>query len=114
MPYFHVVYTLPAPIADIAYQNKPVIYGLLPAVPERGWHITPASEKPAPDRKLLLSLQQSLRPRQPTEKPTMETCKAESAQTKAAILIKRPRDCRSVIYSQDHNGRIGLLWVSGR
>src|SRR5499426_3933926 len=28
-PYFHVVYTLPAPIADIAYQNKAVIYGLL-------------------------------------------------------------------------------------
>ena len=27
--YFHVVYTLPAPIADIAYQNKRVIYGLL-------------------------------------------------------------------------------------
>ena len=29
MPYFHVVYTLPAPIADIAYQNKAVIYDLL-------------------------------------------------------------------------------------
>jgi Putative transposase/Transposase zinc-binding domain len=29
VPYFHVVYTLPAPIADIAYQNKRVIYGLL-------------------------------------------------------------------------------------
>ena len=27
--YFHVVYTLPAPIADIAYQNKSVIYDLL-------------------------------------------------------------------------------------
>jgi hypothetical protein len=27
--YFHVVFTLPAPIADIAYQNKAVIYGLL-------------------------------------------------------------------------------------
>jgi Transposase zinc-binding domain len=25
-PYFHVVYTLPGPIADIAYQNKAVIY----------------------------------------------------------------------------------------
>ena len=24
-PYFHVVYTLPGPIADIAYQNKAVI-----------------------------------------------------------------------------------------
>jgi hypothetical protein len=29
VPYFHVVYTLPAPIADIAYQNKQVIYDLL-------------------------------------------------------------------------------------
>ena len=29
MPYFHVVYTLPAQIADIAYQNKAVIYDLL-------------------------------------------------------------------------------------
>ena len=29
VPYVHVVYTLPAPIADIAYQNKRVIYGLL-------------------------------------------------------------------------------------
>ena len=29
MPYFHVVFTLPAPIADIAYQNKAVIYDLL-------------------------------------------------------------------------------------
>jgi hypothetical protein len=27
--YFHVVFTLPAPIADIAYQNKPIIYDLL-------------------------------------------------------------------------------------
>ena len=27
--YFHVVYTLPAPIADIAYQNKAAIYDLL-------------------------------------------------------------------------------------
>ena len=29
VPYFHVVYTLPAPIADIAYQNKAVTYDLL-------------------------------------------------------------------------------------
>ena len=27
--YYHVVFTLPAPIADIAYQNKAVVYGLL-------------------------------------------------------------------------------------
>jgi hypothetical protein len=29
VPYFHVVFTLPARIAGIAYQNKAVIYGLL-------------------------------------------------------------------------------------
>jgi hypothetical protein len=29
VPYFHLVFTLPAQIADIAYQNKRVIYGLL-------------------------------------------------------------------------------------
>ena len=29
MPYFHVVFSLPAQIADIAYQNKAVIYNLL-------------------------------------------------------------------------------------
>jgi len=27
--YYHVVFTLPAAIADIAYQNKALIYGLL-------------------------------------------------------------------------------------
>jgi hypothetical protein len=27
--YYHVVFTLPAPIADIAYQNKALLYGLL-------------------------------------------------------------------------------------
>ncbi len=27
--YFHLVFTLPAPIADIAYQNKSVIYNIL-------------------------------------------------------------------------------------
>ena len=27
--YYHVVFTLPAPLADIAYQNKAVIYGIL-------------------------------------------------------------------------------------
>ena len=29
LPYYHVVFTLPGPIADIAYQNKTVIYDLL-------------------------------------------------------------------------------------
>ena len=28
-PYFHVVFTLPGPVADIAYQNKSVIYDIL-------------------------------------------------------------------------------------
>jgi hypothetical protein len=27
--YYHVVFTLPAPIAEIAYQNKSALYGLL-------------------------------------------------------------------------------------
>jgi hypothetical protein len=29
LPYFHVVFTLPGPVADIAYQNKSVVYDLL-------------------------------------------------------------------------------------
>jgi len=29
VPYHHVVFTMPAPIADIAYYNKAVIYGIL-------------------------------------------------------------------------------------
>jgi putative transposase/transposase-like zinc-binding protein len=29
VPYFHIVFTLPGPIADIAYQNKAMIYDLL-------------------------------------------------------------------------------------
>lgn len=29
MPYYHVVFTLPARIADIAYQNRAIIYDLL-------------------------------------------------------------------------------------
>jgi GNAT superfamily N-acetyltransferase len=29
VPYYHLVFTLPAAIADIAYQNKAVIYGIL-------------------------------------------------------------------------------------
>ena len=29
MPYFHVVFSLPAKIADIAYQNKAAIYDIL-------------------------------------------------------------------------------------
>ena len=29
MPYFHVLFSLPKRIADIAYHNKAVIYGIL-------------------------------------------------------------------------------------
>jgi len=29
VPYYHVVFTLPAAIADIAYQNKAIVYDLL-------------------------------------------------------------------------------------
>ena len=29
MPYFHVVFTVPAPIADIAFHNKAIVYGIL-------------------------------------------------------------------------------------
>jgi len=29
VPYHHVMFTMPAPIADIAYYNKAVIYGIL-------------------------------------------------------------------------------------
>ncbi len=29
MPYFHIVFTLPAAIAGIAYQNKAVVYDIL-------------------------------------------------------------------------------------
>src|SRR6202047_4090167 len=29
VPYYHVVFTLPAAIADIAYQNKAVVYDIL-------------------------------------------------------------------------------------
>jgi hypothetical protein len=29
LPYFHVVFTLPAPIAAIAFQNKAVVYAIL-------------------------------------------------------------------------------------
>ena len=29
VPYFHVVFSLPAQVADIAYQNKAVIYDIL-------------------------------------------------------------------------------------
>src|SRR5208337_4642207 len=29
VPYFHVVFTVPAPVAEIAFHNKEVVYGIL-------------------------------------------------------------------------------------
>jgi len=29
VPYYHMVFTVPAPVADLAYQNKDVIYDIL-------------------------------------------------------------------------------------
>ena len=45
--YFHLVFTLPAPVADIARQNKAVIYDLLfKAAAETSASRTPASSGP--------------------------------------------------------------------
>ena len=45
--YYHVVFTLPAPIADIAYTNKAVIYGLLFEVAADPKHLVHASARPS-------------------------------------------------------------------
>ncbi len=37
VPYYHVVFTLPAPIADIAYQNKAEIYAILFTATNLSW-----------------------------------------------------------------------------
>jgi len=29
VPYFHVVFTLPAPVSEIAFQNKAAVYAIL-------------------------------------------------------------------------------------
>src|SRR5271167_2034862 len=34
VPYFHVVFTVPAPVADIAFHNKAVVYAILFSAPE--------------------------------------------------------------------------------
>src|SRR3979490_2839857 len=48
VPYFHVVFTLPARIAAIAYQNKPVVYDLLFKASSHTMRtIAPASKHPA-------------------------------------------------------------------
>jgi len=39
VPYFHVVYTLPSELRDIAYQNKRTVYDLL---------MKAAAERPSP------------------------------------------------------------------
>src|SRR6266496_910785 len=38
VPYFHVVFTLPAPISEVAFQNKSVVYAIL--FPTAGPHLT--------------------------------------------------------------------------
>ena len=35
VPYFHIVFTLPGPIGDIAYHNKALVYDLLLKPPPR-------------------------------------------------------------------------------
>src|SRR5437879_13600182 len=46
VPYFHVVFTLPARIAAIAYQNKAVIYDLLFKTSSQTLRHIPADPKP--------------------------------------------------------------------
>ena len=50
MPYFHVVYTLPSELRDIAHQNKRVVYDLLmKAAAETTLAIArPAGPRPGP------------------------------------------------------------------
>src|SRR5438045_9744223 len=46
VPYFHVVFTLPGPIVDIAYHNQAVIYDLLlQAAPHPTHPIAPYSQR---------------------------------------------------------------------
>ena len=35
VPYYHMVFTLPAPVADIAYQNKVAIYDISSTMSKR-------------------------------------------------------------------------------
>ena len=46
MPYFHVVYTLPSELRDIAYQNKRVVYDLLMKAAAETTLATPPRVKP--------------------------------------------------------------------
>jgi hypothetical protein len=43
VPYFHVVYTLPSELRDIAYQNKRVIYDLLMKAAAETTPLTPSA-----------------------------------------------------------------------
>src|SRR5216683_5934481 len=45
VPYFHVVFTMPAPIAEIAFQNKAVVYAILFAAAAETLHIIAADPK---------------------------------------------------------------------
>lgn len=45
VPYFHVVFTMPAPIAEIAFQNKAVVYGILFAAAAETLRIIAADPK---------------------------------------------------------------------
>ena len=49
VPYYHVVFTLPAAIADIAYQNKTVMYDLLFKADMAGIGFTPCRSTVAED-----------------------------------------------------------------
>jgi hypothetical protein len=46
VPYFHVVFTLPPAAAEIAFQNKELVYGLLMrcAAPRRRWRRSPPTK----------------------------------------------------------------------
>ncbi|TMB64632.1 MAG: IS91 family transposase [Chloroflexi bacterium] len=45
VPYFHVVFTMPAPIAEIAFQNKAVVYAILFTAAAETLHIIAADPK---------------------------------------------------------------------
>ena len=48
VPYFHVVFTLPAPIAAIAWQNKAIVYDLLFKAAAERCHIAADPKRWAP------------------------------------------------------------------
>jgi hypothetical protein len=46
VPYYHMVFTLPAPVADIAHQHKAVVYDLLFKVSASDRRRSQASRRP--------------------------------------------------------------------